>query len=99
MEEAAELGSIEALFNLGLAYYQGDGVQEDKTKGVQFYEKAAMQGHAESRYNLGCCEGMKGNHDRALRHFLISAKMGHKKSVETIKTQFMGGLATKGQYT
>ena len=25
--------------------------------------------------------------------------MGHKKSVETIKTQFMGGLATKGQYT
>ena len=97
--EAAELGSIEALYNLGVAYRRGYGVEQDKTKGVQLYEKAAMQGHAESRYNLGCCEGMKGNHDRALRHFLISAKMGHKKSVETIKTQFMGGLATKGQYT
>ena len=97
--EAADLGSIEALFNLGYAYDIGRGVEQDEAKGIQFYEKAAMQGHAESRYNLGCCEGMKGNHDRALRHFLISAKMGHKKSVETIKTQFMGGLATKGQYT
>ena len=34
--EAAELGSIEALFNLGDAYYHGDGVQEDKAKAVEF---------------------------------------------------------------
>ena len=28
----AELGSIEALFSLGLAYYNGHGVQQDKAK-------------------------------------------------------------------
>ena len=97
--EAAELGSIEALYNLGVAYRRGYGVEQDKTKGVQLYEKAAMQGHAESRYNLGRCEGMKGNHDRAVKHLLISAKMGYKESLEKIKTQLMRGNATKGQYT
>ena len=33
-----------------------------------------------------------------MRHFLITAKMGHKSSVENIKRIFMGGLATKEQY-
>ena len=51
--EATELGSIEALFNLGNAHYHGDGVQEDKAMGIQFWEKAAMQGHALARHNLG----------------------------------------------
>ena len=97
--EAAELGSIEALFNLGAAHERGLGVQENKAKAVEFYKKAAIQGHVRSRYNLGCYEGQKGNHDRAARHFLISAKMGHKDSVETIKKMFMSGAATKGQYT
>ena len=38
-------------------------------------------------------------YDRALRHWMISAKMGHKGSVESIKKMFMGGVATKEQYT
>ena len=34
-----------------------------------------------------------------MRHMLISAKMGQKHSVETIKDAFMAGAATKEQYT
>ena len=96
--EAAKLGSIEALYNLGVSYYHGDGVQEDKAKGLHFFEKAAMEGHVESRHNIGCYEGDKGNHDRAVRHLLISAKMGNLASVEAIRKLFMVGLATKEQY-
>ncbi|EJK75446.1 hypothetical protein THAOC_02829, partial [Thalassiosira oceanica] len=44
-EEAAELGSIEALFCLGHAHHKGDGVQQDNAKAVEFFTKAAMQGH------------------------------------------------------
>ncbi|EJK61111.1 hypothetical protein THAOC_18449, partial [Thalassiosira oceanica] len=73
--EAAELGSAKALFNLGFAYQNGDGVQQDKAMAVEFYEKVAMKGHATSRCNLGCYEGRKGNHDRTARHFLISGKL------------------------
>ena len=37
-------------------------------------------------------------HDRAVRHFLIAAKMGLKDSLELIKRAFLAGLATKEQY-
>ncbi|EJK60572.1 hypothetical protein THAOC_19046, partial [Thalassiosira oceanica] len=40
----------------------------------------------------------RGNRDRAVKHWLISAKMGHKESVEKIKRAFKVGLATKEQY-
>ncbi|EJK76545.1 hypothetical protein THAOC_01686, partial [Thalassiosira oceanica] len=96
--EAAELGSIQALFDLGDAYNHGEGVQQDVATAVEFYAKAAMQGHVSSRYNLGNHEGRKGNHDRAVRHWLISAKMGHKDSVQNMKRAFMTGVATKEQY-
>ncbi|EJK55991.1 hypothetical protein THAOC_24202 [Thalassiosira oceanica] len=96
--KAAELGSIDALFSLGDAYFSGNGVQEDVTKATAFFTKAAMQGHVVSRYNLGNHEGRKGNYDRALRHYLISAKMGYENSVQNIKRALMRGLATKEQY-
>ncbi|EJK54080.1 hypothetical protein THAOC_26366, partial [Thalassiosira oceanica] len=63
--EAAELGSVDAYYYLGVTHRRGDVVQEDKTKGLQYYKKAAMQGHVESRYQLGLIEKNKGNFDRA----------------------------------
>ena len=98
LEEAAELGSVEALYHLGIAYHHGDGVAQDETKATEFHTKAALKGHVESRHGLGCYETRKGNYDRAVRHFLISAKMGQETSVEMIKKMFMGGDATKEQY-
>ncbi|EJK49740.1 hypothetical protein THAOC_31350 [Thalassiosira oceanica] len=93
-----ELGSIDALYHLGNAHERGKGIKEDGEKGAEFYAKAAMQGHAGSRYNLGCYEGVKGNHDRAARHHLITAKMGYEASVQIIKKVFVRGDATKEQY-
>ncbi|EJK51202.1 hypothetical protein THAOC_29647, partial [Thalassiosira oceanica] len=97
-EEAAELGSVGALFELGNAYHEGEGVQQDKAKAAQFWTKAAIQGHVPARTNLGNHERRKGNHDRAVRHYLISAKTGDGRSLENIKILFIGGLATKEQY-
>ncbi|EJK59613.1 hypothetical protein THAOC_20134, partial [Thalassiosira oceanica] len=74
------------------------GVQQDDAKVAHFWTKAAMQGHVLARANLGWLERKKGNDDRAVRHYLISAKMGHERSVESIKDAFMAGIATKVQY-
>ena len=74
------------------------GVQEDEVKAVELFEQAAMQGNVGSRFNLGRHEFKKGEYNRAAKHFLISAKMGLKESVEVIKSMFMEGLATKDQY-
>ena len=96
--EAAELGSLDALYNLGISYDHGEGVEVDEEKGVEFFKKAAMQGHVASRHNLGFWEAGKGDGDRAVRHFLISAKMGRKESLENIKQMFIDGIATKDRY-
>jgi len=96
--EAAELGSIEALGRLGTSYFYGNGVQKDEAKAADFFKKAAMQGHVQSRHNLGAIEVNSGNYVRAVRHFLISAKMGRKDSLEEIKVAFKEGDATKEQY-
>jgi len=76
----------------------GNGVEQDEKKAVQYFKKAAMQGHVKCRHQLGFIELHGGSHERAVRHFLISAKMGFKYSLDNIKTMFMDGNATKEQY-
>ena len=65
---------------------------------MSFYEKAAMLGHPAAWHNLGCHEYSRGNYGRAVRHFLISAELGEKGSLEQIKEIFTRGHATKSQY-
>mmetsp|Transcript_5904 Transcript_5904/g.13296 ORF Transcript_5904/g.13296 Transcript_5904/m.13296 type:complete len:85 (+) Transcript_5904:599-853(+) len=57
-----------------------------------------MQGYVDSRCNLGMYEADRGNLDRAVRHWMISAKMGHWNSIGVIRDSFMRGFATKEQY-
>ncbi|EJK63598.1 hypothetical protein THAOC_15732, partial [Thalassiosira oceanica] len=98
--EAAELGSLRALFKLGVSYYHGTatGASQDKEKGIRYWESAAMQGDISSRHMLGEVELENGNYERAVRHFMISANMGEKASLDLIKNLFAGGHATKHQY-
>ncbi|EJK64571.1 hypothetical protein THAOC_14680 [Thalassiosira oceanica] len=98
LTEAAELGSATALYELGSMYMKGEGVAKDEAKAVECWELAAMRGCAESRHNLGASETKKRKYDRAARHFLIAAKMGHKDSLDVIKRMFANGVATKAQY-
>ena len=51
-----------------------------------------------SRDSLGDVEYNAGNYHLALKHFLISAKMGYKDSLDEIKRMFSHGIATKAQY-
>ncbi|EJK49512.1 hypothetical protein THAOC_31605 [Thalassiosira oceanica] len=96
--KAAEFGSTEAHFELGTCYSKGEGVAQDKSKAHRYFELAAMQGHVIARHYLGNHETAKGNPGRSVRHYLISAKMGLEASLETIKSMFVAGQATKMQY-
>ena len=98
--EAAELGSEEAHGQLGHMYYfgHGDGVEEDKPRGIYHRQQAAMKGHATSRFFLGFVELQEGNYELAVQHYMIPAKMGYENSLNGIKKMFMEGHATKAQY-
>lgn len=43
---AANQGDAKAQFMLGECYYYGKGVNEDKDKAMEWYTKAADQGHS-----------------------------------------------------
>ena len=96
--EAAGLGSLAAHGQLGCVYYNGDSVEEDKPRGINHWQQAAMKGNALSRHNLGAVENSYGNHQLAVQHLMISAKMGFEVSLNVIKLFFKKGVATKVQY-
>ena len=96
--DAVELGSLDAHYQLGDTYYRGDGVEEDKPRGIHHWQQAAIKGHVLSRHNLGHVEYDHGNCEVAVQHFMISAKMGIEKSLNSVKGLFKEGQATKSQY-
>ena len=98
LERATELEVEDAHFNLGVLYDKGAEVEKDTAKAIMHYEAAAMCGHVSARYNLGCKDYNKGNHDLALQHWMISAKLGHEVSLNNVKSFFKKSLATKADY-
>jgi len=49
----AEQGNTKAQFNLGVMYYQGQGVPKDYKEAARWFRKAAEQGNADAQFNLG----------------------------------------------
>ena len=96
--KAGELGCVEAYFNLGMSYDFGHGVEVDKKKAKHYYELAAIGGSPQARYNLGCDEGNTGNHERAMKHFIIAAKTGVERALKAVKKGYANGVVTKDEY-
>ena len=96
---AGELGFADAYYNIGYAYYHGEGVERDEKKAMHYYELAAMGGDEMARQNLGCSEAHAGNWDRAIKHFTIAIGGGYNISVKAIQMLYRDGHATKEDYT
>ena len=96
--KAGGLGCVDAYFNLGVVYGTGNGVEIDEKKAKHYYELAAMNGYVAARHNLSNVEGQDGNHERAMKHFMLAARAGLKGSLDTVKEGYMHGLVTKEEY-
>eukprot|EP00985_Skeletonema_marinoi_P025036 scaffold17964_cov127-Skeletonema_marinoi.AAC.7 len=90
--KAAALGNIESHFQLSILYRDGEGVGKDRKKEVYHLEEAAIGGHPDARLNLGCIEEDNGRDDRAVKHWIIAANMGHDNSLENLKLVYREGL-------
>ncbi len=54
----AEQCLAEAQYNLGVMYYNSQGVPQDHATAMRWYRKAAGQGMAEAQYHLGYMYGV-----------------------------------------
>eukprot|EP00984_Skeletonema_dohrnii_P001265 scaffold393_cov158-Skeletonema_dohrnii-CCMP3373.AAC.6 len=92
--KAAELGDVDAQFNLAGLYEFGKGVEKDGGKVIHYLEEAAIGGHASARHILGLIE-WNGSTERALKHFIIAAKLGDNDSIKMLMDAFKNGLVSK----
>lgn len=53
LSKAVNAKSLTARFNLGMAYYNGDGVPKDALKASQWLKLAVRQNFSEAKYSLG----------------------------------------------
>ena len=55
LEKALEEGEIEAYFDLGNLYFEGNGVEKNYKRAFDYYQKGAKAGEPYCMDNLGMC--------------------------------------------
>ncbi|KAJ3211201.1 hypothetical protein HDU67_004724 [Dinochytrium kinnereticum] len=75
------MASVHALFNLGVFYEHGWGVEKDLKKCIAMYREAATYGHVKAQFNYGVClkkgRGTARNLEEAVRWYFKAADQGH----------------------
>ncbi|MBQ8141693.1 MAG: toll/interleukin-1 receptor domain-containing protein, partial [Bacilli bacterium] len=68
-------------YYIGECYEKGNGVQKDFTKAMEFYQKAAEQGHANAQFKLGYYfETEKKDYESANKWLLKAAEQEHPEA-------------------
>jgi TPR repeat protein len=98
LTKATDLGDALAHYNLSILYHNGQGVDKDEKKEVYHLEEASIAGIPEARHNLGLIELDNGSTERAKKHFIISANLGHDESLTALRILYADGHATKEDY-
>ena len=96
---AVALGNVAAHYQLSLVHHNGLGVERDERKELHHTEQAAIGGHPYARHNLGLKEWKIGRMDRAAKHFIIAAKLGHDISLNNVKNAYKDGVISKEEFT
>eukprot|EP00985_Skeletonema_marinoi_P001227 scaffold499_cov67-Skeletonema_marinoi.AAC.1 len=94
LTKAAELGDIEAHYQLAGMYHDGYGVEKDRGKEMNHLEVATIGGHPNARHNLGCIEEDE-NEERAVKHWIIAAAQGNNDSIKALMNAFRRGFFSK----
>ncbi len=90
--------------NLGVMYDNGQGVPQDYKKAVEWYARAADQGHAMGQANLGVMyangQGVPQDYVQAYKWFNISATQGNemaRKNREIVLKMMTPAQIAEGQ--
>lgn len=79
--EAAEIGSVDAQWNLGLLYNEGIGVELNPEEARYWFEKAAKAGHSRAQFNLSLMymtgRGVEKDFTKASELLQLSAENGY----------------------
>ena len=98
-QRLANQGNASAQYNLGVMYYEGEGVRQDYIKARQWYEKAANQGNAKAQYNLGNAysrgKGVRQDYAKAAQWFEKSANQGDALAQYNLGLMYENGAGVR----
>jgi hypothetical protein len=102
VRKSDEQGHAQAQFNLGVCYYNGEGVRKDAEKAAEWYRKAAEQGYAAAQFALSACynsgEGVPRDMGQAVVWLRKAAEQGHAKAQRVLlRLRLPEGAAGEGQ--
>ena len=110
--KAAALGDVEAHYQLSCLYYESlypngvavdeelidEGYKIDEKREYHHLTEAAIGGHFVARHDLGVREEINGRFDRAVKHFIIAAKLGYDPSLKSAQKLYKMELMSKDDF-
>jgi len=79
---ADQFSHVQSMFELGVAYYTGEGVPEDEEMAVKYFSRAAECGNVGAAFMLGDClldgVGVKKDRGEALEWLVTAGELGHR---------------------
>ena len=87
----AESGDADAQFNIAQAYKFGRGVPQDMTAAIDYYRKAAAQGHAQAEDNAGLLLYQQGRQSEAMPYLDRSAERGESRAQYLVGISLFNG--------
>jgi TPR repeat protein len=96
----ASEGDSDAMYVLGIAYYDGDLFPRNAIKAIEYLQLAAEHGHVKARHDLACFYyygyGLPERHidlKKSIELFQLNAKENYKPSLE-----FLGSITDDGEF-
>ncbi|UZW53604.1 SPOR domain-containing protein [Sphingobium sp. JS3065] len=90
----AQAGDPDAQFNMGQAYKLGRGVKADPAAAIDWYRKAAKQGHSRAEDNLGLLMFQQGDRAGAFPYLQHAAERGEPRAQYIVGTALFNGDLT-----
>ncbi len=102
LKPLAEQGDAQAQFNLGLMYFNGNGVAQDYKTAVKWYTLAAAQGVASAQYNLGLMfeegNGVAQDYKTAVKWYTLAAEQGYAHAQNNLGNKLIDGQGVAQDY-
>ena len=94
--KAAKFDEVEAMFNLGYAFYHGEGIIQDFPSAAMWFKRAANLQYPKAEYNLAFCymngKGVPCDYDKALNLLISSANHGFSQAQLTLAECYERGV-------
>ena len=97
--EKSDPKDAQTQFELAQHYYKGSGTMKNYNKAFEWYEKAALQGHAGAQFKLGQCyskgHGTWQDPLKAAKWYEAAANSGHSQAAFTLAGMYFQGPLPK----